>query len=428
MHTDGDGLYLQVRGASKSWIYRYSSGGRTRYLGLGGYPETSLASARKARDSARERDNSGGDPIADKRPATVEKPAVVTFRQAVDDYISAHQATWRNPKHRQQWRNTLKTYAEPLMDLTADAVDTVAVRSVLKATVETRRGKGELWATLPETASRLRGRIEAVLDACNAAHERAVPNPARWKGHLEHVLAARKDVSAVAHHAAMPWLDLPAYMAKLAMQSGMGALALRFAILTAARTNEVLGATWGEIDMSPRRRVTIGRDEKGEAIMVTQGALWTVPAARMKGRREHRVPLSEPALDVLRQALLLRVSDVSAAPIFLGQDRTRPMSNMTMTALLRRMGHGDLTVHGFRSTFRDWVAEATRHPGDVAEAALAHTNGDKTEAAYQRGDRLEPRRRLMDDWAGFCRTAVADNVFPLAANSAAAVIMAFRCA
>jgi hypothetical protein len=245
MHPDGDGLYLQVRGASKSWIYRNSSGGRTRYLGLGGYPETSLASARRARDSARERVKSGSDPIADKRPVTVEMPAVVTFRQAVDDYISAHQATWRNPKHRQQWRNTLETYAASLMDLPADAVDTLAVRSVLKATVETRRGKGELWATLPETTSRLRGRIEAILDAYNAAHERAVLNPARWKGHLEHVLAARKDVAAVAHHAAMPWPDLPAFMAKLAMQSGMAALALRFAILTAARTNEVLAATWG---------------------------------------------------------------------------------------------------------------------------------------------------------------------------------------
>jgi len=420
MHPDGDGLYLQVRGASKSWIYRYASSGRTRYLGLGGYPDTTLAAARRARDSAREKVRTGGDPIADKRPAVPERPTVVTFRQAVDDFISAHQVMWRNPKHRQQWRNTLDAYAKPLMDLPVEAVDTLAVRAVLKAQVETRRGKGELWSTLPETASRLRGRIEAVLDAYNAGHERAVLNPARWKGHLEHVLAAKKNLAAVKHHAAMPWPEVSAFMAKLADQSGMGALALRFTILTAARTNEVLGTTWGEVDITPPRKVTIGRDDKGDAITVTQGALWTVPAIRMKAKREHRVPLSDAPLDVLREALLLRVSDDPAAPVFPGQDRTGPMSNMTMTALLRRMGHGALTVHGFRSAFRDWVAEATRHPGEVAEAALAHTNGDKTEAAYQRSDRLEPRRRLMDDWAGFCcHLAPAENLVSRPARSQA---------
>ena len=288
------------------------------------------------------------------------------------------------------------------MELPVEAVDTQAVRSVLKREVETRRGKGELWATLPETASRVRGRIEAVLDAYNAAHERAVLNLARWKGHLEHVLAARKDIAAVKHHPAMPWPELPAFMARLSGQSGMGALALRFAILTAARTDEVLGATWAEIDMSAPRKVRIGRDQRGDAIMVTQGALWVIPPDRMKEKREHRVPLSDAALDVLRAAEALRASDDARAAVFLGQDRTGPMSNMTMTALLRRLGHRDVTVHGFRSSFRDWVAEATRHPRDLAEAALAHVNGDRTEAAYQRSDRLEPRRRLMDDWAGFC--------------------------
>ena len=254
MHPDGDGLYLQVRGASKAWIFRYGAGGRTRYLGLGGYPETSLAGARKARDSAREKVRAGGDPIADKRPAATEKPLVITFRQAVDDYISAHEAAWRNAKHRQQWRNTLDTYAKPLMDMPVEEIDTLAVRSVLKAKVESRRGTGELWSTLPETASRLRGRIETVLDSYNAAHERAVLNPARWKGHLEHILAPRKDVAAVRHHPAMPWPSVPAFMAKLQEQSGVGALALRFTILTAARTNESLGTTWGEIDLNPPAR------------------------------------------------------------------------------------------------------------------------------------------------------------------------------
>ena len=388
---------------------------------MGGYPETSLAAARKARDSARERVNVGGDPIADKRPAVSEKPAVITFRQAVDDYIAAHQASWRNPKHQQQWRNTLDTYVKPLMDMPVEEIDTLAVRSVLKANVETRRGTGELWSTLPETASRLRRRIEPVLDSYNAAHERAVLNPARWKGHLEHILAPRKDVVAVKHRPAMRWASVPAFMAKLQAQSSMSALALQFTILTAARTNEVLGATWGEIDLNQARNVAIGRDEHGQPITVTEGALWAIPAWRMKkGKREHRVPLSEAALDVLRKALLLGVSENPTTLVFLGQDRARSLSDMTMLALLRRMGHADLTVHGFRSSFRDWVAEATRHPGELAEAALAHTNGDKTEAAYQRGDRLEPRRRLMDDWASFrCRALTADNVVPLPAHSTA---------
>lgn len=421
MHPDGDGLYLQVRGASKAWIFRYGAGGRTRYLGLGGYPETSLAGARKARDSAREKVRAGGDPIADKRPAVSEKPITITFRQAVDDYISAHEAAWRNPKHRQQWRNTLDTYAKPLMDMPVEEIDTLAVRAVLKAKVESRRGSGELWSTLPETASRLRGRIETVLDSYNAAHERAVLNPARWKGHLQHILAPRKDVARVRHHPAMPWPSVPAFMAKLQEQSGVGALALRFTILTAARTNESLGTTWGEIDLNPARKVTIGRDEHGQPIMMTEGALWTIPAERMKkGKREHRVPLSEAALDVLREALLLRVSEDPGALVFLGQDHTGPLSDMTMLALLHRMGFANLTVHGFRSSFRDWVAEATSYPGDLAEAALAHVNGDKTEAAYQRGDRLEPRRRLMDDWAGFCcRPSAPENVVPLPTRSAA---------
>jgi integrase len=413
MHPDGDGLYLQVRGASKCWIYRYGSGGRTRYLGLGAYPGVSLASARKARDKAKAKIQAGSDPIVEKRPSAITKPATVTFRQAVDDYIFAHQQIWRNAKHRQQWRNTLDTYAKPLMDRAVEAIDTMMVKSVLTAPVETRRGKGPLWTTLPETASRLRGRIEAVLDSYNAANERPVLNPARWKGHLEHVLAARRDVAAVKHHAAMSWTAVPEFMAKLHKQSGLGALALRFSILTAARTSEALGATWAELDMSEPRKMVVGADENGEPITVTAGALWMVPPDRMKGKREHRVPLSSAALDVLREALTHRTTDDPSAPIFPSHDGKKPLSNMTMTALLRRMGYGELTVHGFRSSFRDWVAEATQYQGSVAEAALAHTNGDKTEAAYQRSDRLEPRRRLMDDWAGYCCPAPTENVVRL---------------
>ena len=391
MHPDGGGLYLQVTGAAKSWIYRYTSG-KTRYLGLGAYPTVSLADARTERDKAKKAIQEGHDPIEARRLADAPKPAVVTFRDAVDDYISAHAAGWRNPKHRAQWRSTLDTYCQALLNRPVEEIDTLAIKAALKAKVETRRGTGELWTTLPETASRVRGRIEAVLDAYNALNHRSVLNPARWKGHLQHILPPRKDIERVEHHAALPWAMMPDFMAKLRERTSMGALALRFVTLTACRTGEAIGATWAEIDWT--------------------GALWTIPAGRMKGKKEHRVPLTEQALAVLREALVLQVSDNQAAPIFAGQDPARGLSNMTMTIMLRRLGHGDLTVHGFRSTFRDWCAEATAYPRELAEVALAHAIGGKTEAAYQRGDLLDKRRQMMTDWASFATTPPAGAIGP----------------
>jgi integrase len=295
----------------------------------------------------------------------------ITFRAVARFYLDAHEAGWRNGKHRQQWQNTLDTYAMPHMgDLPVADVGTAHVLAALEP----------LWTRKPETASRVRGRIEAVLDYARTREWRNGENPARWRGHLDNLLPKRSRVAAVEHHAALPWRETGAFMAALAKQPGVAALALRFTILTAARTGEVIGTRWGEIDL--------------------QGELWTVPGDRMKGGREHRVPLSEIALEVLREVAPLRQSDDDF--VFPGMRKGHPLSNMAMAVLLRRMKRDDLTVHGFRSTFRDWVAEATGYQREVAEAALAHALADRTEAAYQRGDLFTKRRRLMDDWASFC--------------------------
>ena len=302
-----------------------------------------------------------------------------------DAYIAAHEASWRNAKHRQQWRNTLDTYADPILGkLPVAQVEVGDVMRVLEP----------LWREKTETASRLRGRIESVLDYATARGWRSGENPARWRGHLDNLLPARSKVAKVEHHAALPWREIGAFMAALAEEEGVSALALRFAILTAARTGEVIGARWSEIDM--------------------QAAVWTVPADRMKAAREHRVPLSDAALDVLREVAKLRTEPEADGFVFPGGKAGKPLSSMALLMLLRRMERGDLTAHGFRSTFRDWCAEATNYPREVAEAALAHTLRDKTEAAYQRGDLMEKRRRLMAEWATFCaRPAPAGEVVPL---------------
>jgi len=379
VYGDGGGLYLQVRDvAHRSWIYRYSLAGKARWMGLGAFADVPLAEAREAAAAARKLARQGVDPIARRQADTAAeatRAGLHTFAEIADAYIAAHEAGWRNPKHRQQWRNTLTTYADPVLGkLSAAAVDVGAVMRVLEP----------IWREKPETASRLRGRIEAVLDYATARGWRSGENPARWRGHLDNLLPARGKVARVEHHAALPWQQMAAFMAKLATQEGVGALALRFAILTAARTGEAIGATWAEIDLT--------------------AALWTVPAARMKAGREHRVPLSKPALTVLRQVAKLRTDKAPDAPVFPGAKPGKPLSNMALLMTLRRMGHGDLTAHGFRSSFRDWCAEATNHPRDVAEQALAHTLGDKVEAAYRRGDLFDKRRKLMDDWARFCTT------------------------
>jgi integrase len=392
---DGRGLYLDPRNG-KSWIYRYAVAGKERWMGLGPYPEVSLARAREKREEARRLFKGEGiDPLSDrdarraeaKAEAARKAAAAITFRVCAEKFIAAHEAAWRNPVHRAQWSQTLRDYVYPLIgDLPVSAIETGHVTQVLEP----------IWTTKTETASRLRGRIESILDYAKTNGWRTGENPARWKGHLQNVLPRPGKVTRVEHHAALPWKEISAFMAELAKQEGMGALALRFTILTAARTAEVIGARWGEIDMA--------------------NGVWTVPPDRMKAAREHRVPLSDAALEILREAAKFG----TAGFVFPGQRSGKPLSNMAMLAVLKRMSRGDLTTHGFRSSFRDWCAE-TGKPADIAEAALAHVVGDKTVAAYQRGDLLERRRKLMEQWAGWCsRPPADDNVELLHATASAA--------
>lgn len=393
VYGDGGGLYLQVRGADhRSWILRYKLGGRSRWMGLGQFPDVGLAEAREAATAGRRLVRQGTDPIDQRRGERAEAAAragLNTFSEVAAAYIAAHEAGWRNPKHRQQWRNTLTEYAEPVLGkLGVAMVDVGAVMRVLEP----------IWREKPETASRLRGRIESVLDYATARGWRTGDNPARWRGHLDNLLPARGKVAKVEHHAALPWREIGTFMTLLQQQDGVSAHALRFAILTAARTGEVVGARWQEIDM--------------------QTAVWTVPAERMKAGSEHRVPLSDGALAVLREMAQLRENPAMDGYVFPGLRPGTALSNMAMLMLLRRMERGDLTAHGFRSTFRDWCAEATNYPGALAEAALAHTLKDKVEAAYQRGDLLEKRRRLMADWAAFtARPASTGAVVPMRATA-----------
>jgi integrase len=394
-YGDGDGLYLLVRSAeARSWLFRYTRDGRMREMGLGPasgkdavpladqprrddrpFIEGARTKARRLHAAVRE----GRDPLADRDTADAAKKAAAqqavvratTFRQVADAYIAAHEGSWRNAKHRQQWGNTLSTYAHPTMGDTPVAdVDTSLVMAVLEP----------IWREKPETASRLRGRIEVILDYAKARDWRTGENPARWRGHVGNMLPNRNKVARVAHHPALDWRDIGAFVITLRAQDGLSARALELTILTAARTSEVLNARWPEIDLDR--------------------AVWVVPADRMKAGREHRVPLSPAAAALLQVLIPLRNED-RGDWVFPGGRVNRPLSNMSMLMLLRRMNRGDLTAHGFRSTFRDWAAE-TGQPADIAESALAHTLGNKVAAAYQRGDLLERRRKLMTAWAEFC--------------------------
>jgi integrase len=379
MHADGGGLYLQVKNGGASWILRYQLNGRTRYMGLGPLALFGLKEARaKALDAKRLR-YEGTDPLEAKHQARIRAwlnaAKAVTFQQAAEKYIAAHKAGWQNAKHADQWTNTLATYAGPMIGaLPVQVIDTALVLKVLEP----------IWTTKPETAARLRGRIEAILDWAKVCGYRSGENPARWKGHLDYLLPARAKVRQVEHHAALPYGEIGEFMSALRQQDGVAARALEFAILTVARTGEVLGARWKEIDLSAK--------------------IWTVPPDRMKARREHRVPLSKRALDILAEISAKREGDgeETFGFVFPGAKRGAPLSNMAFLMLLRRMRRDDLTAHGFRSTFRDWAAERTRFPAEVAEMALAHAVGDKVEAAYRRGDLFEKRRRLIEAWAAFC--------------------------
>ncbi len=379
-YGDGDGLWFQVRGPTqRSWVFRWKTAGKDHWMGLGPYPEVGLSEARDAARECRRLLRQGKDPSAERRAsrAAARPPQAVTFAQVADRYLAAHEDSWKNPKHRQQWRNTLDTYAMPkLGPKPVASIETGDVTAVLQP----------MWSSKTETASRVRGRIEAVLDYAKVQGWRQGENPARWKGHLDHLLPAPGRVARREHHAALPYIEVGQFMAALATQKAGAALAMRFLILTAARTGEVIGATWREID-------------RGNAI-------WTIPAERMKAGKEHRVPLSDAALAVL-DAVEAGNSGPDA-PLFVGQKEGKPLSSMALLMHLRRMGRGDLTAHGFRSTFRDWALEATDHPREIAEMALAHTVGNAVELAYRRGDALEKRRKLMADWAEFCVSRCSD--------------------
>jgi integrase len=373
-YGDGDGLVLRVaEGGTKGWLYRYKANGKVREMGLGPVRDVTLAEAREAAREARRLRRAGVDPIDAKRErqaaVRVEAARAVTFSQCAAAYMENHRASWSNPKHAAQWESTLRTYAYPVFgNLPVAAVNTGLVVKVLDP----------IWSSKSETANRLRGRIEAVLDFAAVRGHRVGENPARWKGHLKEALPTPSRVRRVKHHAALPYEEIGAFVADLRHRGGGAASALEFAILTAARTGEVIGARWSEIDVKT--------------------GVWTIPAARMKARAEHRVPLNDQALEVLLQEAKRRVNDV----VFSGQKAGRPLSNMAFLMMLRRMEREDLTVHGFRSTFRDWAAETTTVAPEVAEAALAHTVANKVEAAYRRSDLFEKRRALMQEWGAFC--------------------------
>jgi integrase len=375
-YADGGGLHLLVKDSgSRSWVFRFMLNGKSRDLGLGpaGVGGLSLSQARDRATELRLKVKAGIDPLAERAVAEAEakaamqaaKVAGVTFKEMAETYIKANRDSWRNAKHQQQWENTLATYAYPVIgNLPVAEVDTPHVLQILEP----------IWKEKTETASRLRGRIETVLDSAKARGYRQGENPARWRGHLAQILPARTKLSR-GHHKAMPYEAIPDFVKRLREREAIAALALEFVILTASRTSEAIKATWAEIDL--------------------EKAIWTIPAARMKAGKEHRVPLSPRAVQILERTKLL-----GSTYVFPGT-RSDSLSSMAMAMLLRRM-KVDVTVHGFRSGFRDWAAECTGYSHEVAEMALAHTISNAVERAYRRGDLFDKRRQLMADWAAFC--------------------------
>lgn len=366
-HHDGGGLYLVVSpSGARSWTYRFHFDGKRRFMGLGSFEDVTLAQARDLRDEARRVRNAGRNPIDDRRAARKAQAGRQSFAEVAKALLAAKAPEWTNEKHAEQWRVSLTTGAAKLATRPVEEIDTEAVLSVLKP----------VWAETPESASRLRQRIEAVLDYAGAHGMRAGSNPARWRGHLEHLLPKRAK-GETGHHAALPYPEVPGFVARLRTIETVPALALEFLILTAARSGEVYGATWDEINA----------DEN----------LWTVPLARMKAGRAHRVPLSPPAMTIIETMRQNKLSDF----IFPGRRRGAPLSHVSMAKTIERMKVEGATPHGFRSSFRDWCGDHTEFPREVAEAALAHIVGDKAEQAYRRGDALKKRRELMNAWAQF---------------------------
>lgn len=385
-HADGGGLYLQVSpSGTKSWVFRYTLAGKAREMGLGPEHTVRLAEARQRAAACRLLLVDGIDPIearnAKRAGDALNAARSITFSECAEAYIKAHRAGWRNAKHAAQWVTTLDDYAAPVIGaVSVQAVDTPLVMKILEP----------MWQDKTQTANRLRGRIEAVLDWAKAREYREGDNPARWRGHLDQLLPKPRKVAKVEHLAALPYEQMGEFMEALRAQGGIAARALEFLILTAARTGEVASAKWEEVDLN--------------------AALWTIPAARMKAHREHRVPLSPRAVTLLKGLEAKRQSDY----VFPGKKEGVPLSSTAMLELLKRMDRTDMTVHGFRSTFRDWTSERTSHPREVCEMALAHAVGDKVEAAYRRGDLFEKRRRLMVDWAKHCeRREGAAKIIPI---------------
>jgi integrase len=368
---DGDGLQLVVTEPERGkWVYRFTLAGRAREMGLGRYPEVTMTEAREKALAARRLAHNGVDPIE----AAKKNRTIPTFGALADEVATDLSHGFRNAKHKAQWRMTLAIYAAPLRDKPVDAITTEDVLAVLRP----------LWQTRPETANRLRGRIERVLSAAKAKGLRVGENPAAWRGHLDNLLAKRGAL-ARGHHAALPYADIPTFVAKLRERDATAARALEFAILTAARSGEVIGARWAEVDIEAR--------------------LWTIPPERTKGTREHVVPLSDRAAEILEARTAVRRGDF----VFPGARAGKPMSPPAMGVVLRQMG-SEATVHGFRSSFRDWAGDVAHAPREIAEAALAHTVGSRTERAYRRGDALDQRRKLMDAWSAYCGPTPSANI------------------
>lgn len=371
IYSDGGGLYLRVRTSGRSWFFIGTLDGKRIELGLGSALDVSLAKARERAEAIRTMLIDGVDPRVERAKAKIQKKPVVTFGAFAMDLVDTIEDGFKNPKHRQQWRNTLRSYAQPLFDTPINEVTTEQILAVLQP----------IWLSKAETASRLRGRIERILDAAKAKGLRMGENPARGRGHLDLLLPKRSKTS-VKHHAALPFTEVAAFMAKLRNRPAVAARALEFTILTAARSGEARGMTWGEVDLDAR--------------------LWTVPASRMKAGVTHEVPLSDAAMTVLNS---VHEEDLKPTDFVFPAPRGGSLSDMALSALLKRMGVTGITVHGFRSSFRDWAGETTQFGRDVAEMALAHNVGSAVERAYRRGRALEKRRELMAEWARYCSSS-----------------------
>jgi integrase len=385
-HADGGGLYLSIsKNGGRRWVFLYRRQGRLREMGLGSARDVPLIKARERAAAARLILSDGKDPLSERQ----QTQKSLAFAECATRYIASHRAGWRNEKHAAQWSSTLETYAHPIIGRRpVSDVDVNHVMQILEP----------IWATKTTTAGRLRGRIEAVLDWAKAHRYRTGENPARWRGHLDKLLPKRSKVQRVQHHPALPFPEIAAFVAELRERPAISARALEFLILTAARSGEVAGAKWCEIQADTR--------------------LWIIPGERMKAGKEHRVPLSDRAVAILGE---MRASVRSPDDFIFPEGKAdKPLSENGMRALLKRMARKDLTTHGFRSTFRDWAAECTTFSRDVAEMALAHKIADDVEAAYRRGDLLEKRRRLMEAWATYCETPTSNTVVPLRTGIAAA--------